>query len=39
VLYAFQWWVFGAFAIYMWWRWVVDDVLGRGRPGGASADG
>lgn len=31
VLYAFQWWVFGAFAIFMWWRWLVEDVLGR-RP-------
>ena len=31
LLYAFQWWVFGAFAIFMWWRWVQEDVLGR-RP-------
>jgi cytochrome oxidase assembly protein ShyY1 len=32
LLYAFQWWVFGAFAIFMWWRWLSEDVLGRGRP-------
>ena len=32
LLYAFQWWVFGAFAIFMWWRWLMEDVLGRARP-------
>ena len=31
LLYAFQWWVFGAFAIFMWWRWLEEDVLGRRR--------
>ena len=31
LLYAFQWWVFGVFAIFMWWRWLQEDVLGR-RP-------
>jgi cytochrome oxidase assembly protein ShyY1 len=31
LLYALQWWVFGAFAIFMWWRWLQEDVLGR-RP-------
>jgi len=31
LLYAFQWWVFGAFAIFMWWRWLQEDVLGRPR--------
>lgn len=31
LLYAFQWWVFGAFAVFMWWRWLQEDVLGRGR--------
>ena len=30
-LYALQWWVFGAFAVFMWWRWLQEDVLGR-RP-------
>ena len=29
LLYAFQWWIFGAFAIFMWWRWLQEDVLGR----------
>ena len=33
ILYAFQWWVFGAFAIFMWWRWLQEDVLGRPRRG------
>ena len=32
LLYALQWWVFGAFAVFMWWRWLQEDVLGRGRP-------
>jgi surfeit locus 1 family protein len=31
LLYALQWWVFGAFAVFMWWRWIEEDVLGR-RP-------
>lgn len=31
LLYAFQWWVFGAFAVFMWWRWLQEDVLGRPR--------
>jgi surfeit locus 1 family protein len=31
LLYAIQWWIFGAFVVLMWWRWVVEDVLGRGR--------
>ena len=31
LLYALQWWVFGAFAVFMWWRWLEEDVLGR-RP-------
>jgi surfeit locus 1 family protein len=39
ILYAFQWWVFGAFAIFMWWRWLQEDVLGRTRPGAAGVDG
>jgi surfeit locus 1 family protein len=29
LLYAFQWWVFGAFAVFIWWRWVTEDVLER----------
>jgi hypothetical protein len=29
LLYALQWWVFGAFALFMWWRWVEEEILGR----------
>jgi surfeit locus 1 family protein len=36
LLYAFQWWIFGAFAVFMWWRWLQEDVLGRPRRGVAS---
>jgi cytochrome oxidase assembly protein ShyY1 len=32
LLYAVQWWVFGAFAVFVWWRWLQEDVLGRRRP-------
>ena len=28
LLYALQWWVFGAFAVFVWWRWLQEDVLG-----------
>jgi cytochrome oxidase assembly protein ShyY1 len=31
LLYALQWWVFGAFAVFMWWRWLEEEVLGRKR--------
>lgn len=26
LLYAGQWWVFGGFAVYLWWRWCRDEV-------------
>lgn len=26
LLYAVQWWVFGGFALYVWWRWCRDTV-------------
>ena len=29
LLYAFEWWVFGAFAAFIWWRWRRDVVTGR----------
>jgi cytochrome oxidase assembly protein ShyY1 len=29
LLYALQWWVFGAFAAFIWWRWIQEDVLRR----------
>jgi cytochrome oxidase assembly protein ShyY1 len=31
LLYALQWWVFGAFALFMWFRWVEEEILGRRR--------
>jgi cytochrome oxidase assembly protein ShyY1 len=24
ILYAFEWWFFGAFAVFVWWRWVTE---------------
>lgn len=35
LLYALEWWVFGGFAVYVWWRWCRDE-LARGA-GVASA--
>jgi cytochrome oxidase assembly protein ShyY1 len=35
LLYALQWWVFGAFALFVWWKWVREDVLGRKTSPGA----
>jgi hypothetical protein len=26
LLYAFQWWIFAGFAVYIWWRWCRDQV-------------
>lgn len=26
LLYAIEWWVFGAFALFMWWRWLRDTL-------------
>jgi cytochrome oxidase assembly protein ShyY1 len=26
-LYALEWWMFGAFAAYVWWRWCRDEVI------------
>ena len=26
LLYALEWWVFGGFAVYAWWRWSRDEV-------------
>ena len=28
LFYAIEWWFFAAFAVFMWWRWLRDDVLG-----------
>jgi len=27
LLYAVEWWFFGAFAVLIWWRWLREDVL------------
>jgi surfeit locus 1 family protein len=33
LLYGIQWWIFGAFAAFIWWRWCRDEVLeSRGLP-------
>jgi surfeit locus 1 family protein len=32
ILYAIEWWVFGLFALFIWWRWLRDEVL-RDDPG------
>ncbi len=29
LLYAFQWWVFGGFAVFLWWRWCRDEMAPR----------
>ena len=26
LLYGIEWWVFGGFAVFLWWRWVRDEV-------------
>jgi surfeit locus 1 family protein len=26
LLYAFEWWIFGGFALFLWWRWARDEV-------------
>ncbi len=26
LLYGLEWWVFGAFAVFLWWRWCRDEV-------------
>ena len=37
ILYAIEWWVFGGFALFLWWRWVRDE-LDRVRAAEAAAD-
>ncbi len=36
LLYAVEWWFFGAFAAFVWWRWVRDEAV---RPASSAADG
>lgn len=48
LLYALEWWVFGAFAAFVWWRWIRDEqavtaataeeAAAGGGAGGAGAD-
>ena len=26
LLYAVEWWVFGGFAVFLWWRWCRDEL-------------
>jgi hypothetical protein len=28
LLYAVEWWVFGGFAVLIWWRWVGEQLVG-----------
>ncbi len=35
--YALQWWVFGAFALFMWWRMASENVADRAAPPGTPA--
>ena len=36
--YALQWWLFAAFGLFLWWRIVRDDHLGRLRPAEVPAE-
>lgn len=43
LFYAFEWWFFAAFAAFIWWRWLQEDVLpdgprGNGPPDDAEGD-
>ena len=38
LLYAVEWWVFGGFAVFLWWRWCRDE-LDRQRVGDAGDNG
>lgn len=38
LLYALQWWVFAGFAVFLWWRWVRDEIDADRDPGNSSAD-
>ncbi len=37
LLYAFEWWIFGAFAGYIWWRWRRDVTTGAREVGSPAA--
>ncbi len=38
LLYALEWWVFGAFAAFIWWRHVRDQLAAEALAGSAEAD-
>lgn len=33
LLYAVEWWFFGGFAVFLWWRWCSDEVARVSTPG------
>ena len=37
LLYAVEWWVFGAFALFVWWRWSRDELQRSRRAVAASS--
>ncbi|MCY7395734.1 MAG: SURF1 family protein [Nocardioides sp.] len=39
LLYAIEWWVFGAFAVFIWFRYVRDSLRAEEEPGETSAAG
>ncbi len=39
LLYALEWWVFGAFAAFVWWRWCSDEMRGARSTPSASTTG
>ena len=38
LLYAVEWWVFGLFAAFLWWRWTQDARAAERLPEAAEAD-
>ena len=32
LLYGIQWWIFGGFAVFLWWRWCRDELTARRAP-------
>lgn len=38
LFYGLQWWIFGGFAVFMWWRWSMDAILAARRGPQDAAD-
>src|SRR5204863_158877 len=38
ILYAVEWWLFGGFAVFLWWRFVRDATAARAAPTDPAAD-